>query len=88
MSERRRTLKKIAPKYSSQEERDWSYKEAFIVYQFLEVNLEKAQDILKCFSSKEKNSGFKKVALVLHPDKNKHPNAKDAFQKAMEIFNK
>jgi hypothetical protein len=88
MSERRHTLRNIVPKYSSQEERDWLYKEAFIVYQFLEANLEKTQDILKCFNPKEKNSGFKKVALVLHPDKNKHPKAKDAFQKAMEIFNK
>jgi curved DNA-binding protein CbpA len=64
------------------------FKEALLVYQFLEVSLEKAQDILKAVSSKEKNSGFKKIALVLHPDKNKHPQAKEAFQKALQIFNK
>jgi len=64
------------------------YKEAFLVYQFLEVDLEKSQQILDCFTVKEKKSGFKKVALVLHPDKNKHPLSKEAFQKAMQIFNK
>ncbi len=64
------------------------YKEAYIVHQFLEVDLEKAQETLNCFNVKEKKAGFKKVALVLHPDKNKHPKSKDAFQKAMQIFNK
>jgi len=87
-SERRPIWKLIVPKFSSQEEKDWLYKEASIVYQFLEVNLEKAQAILDCFNPKEKKSGFKKVALVLHPDKNKHPKSKEAFQKALEIFNK
>lgn len=78
----------MIPKSASQEERDWLYKEALIVYQFLEVNLERAQSILEEIDVKERNSGFKKVALVLHPDKNKHPLAKEAFQKALQIFNK
>lgn len=80
--------KLLASKYLSQEKRDWLHKEALIVYQFLEVNLEKAKQILDCFSYKEKKSGFKKLALVLHPDKNQHPKSKDAFQKAMQIFGK
>lgn len=87
-SERRQTLKLIAPKFSSQEDRDWKYKETLIVYQFLEVNLEKASTILRDVDIKERNSAFKKVALLLHPDKNKHPEAKEAFQKAIQIFNK
>lgn len=81
-------MKICAFKLTSQEEKDLVFKETLLVYQFLEVSLEKAQDILKAVSSKEKNSGFKKIALVLHPDKNRHPQAKEAFQKALQIFNK
>jgi DnaJ-class molecular chaperone len=67
--------------------RDWHYKESFIVYQFLQVDADLAAKILAQFSDKEKKSGFKKLALVLHPDKNQHPLSKDAFQKASSIFN-
>lgn len=59
-----------------------------VVYQFLEVGLKKAQEQVNKYSQKEKKSEFKKVALVLHPDKNKHPKSKEAFQKAFQIFNK
>lgn len=71
----------------AQQDRDWIYKEAMIVYQFLSVDVDKAAKILTHFSDKEKKSGFKKLALVLHPDKNQHPLSKEAFQKASQIFN-
>lgn len=67
--------------------RDWVYKEAMIVYQFLEVDVDQAARVLDQFDDKEKKKGFKKLALVLHPDKNQHPLSKEAFQKASIIFN-
>lgn len=73
--------------FKAGQNRDWVYKEAMIVYQFLSVDAEKATKILSHFSDKEKKSGFKKLALVLHPDKNQHPLSKEAFQKASAIFN-
>lgn len=81
------TWKLFAPNLDDDELRNWMYKEALIVYQFLEINVERALNTLKLINDKEKRSGFKKVALVLHPDKNKHPQSKEAFQKALSIFN-
>ena len=81
------TWKLFAPNLDDDELRNWMYKEALIVYQFLEINVERALNTLKLINDKEKRSGFKKVALVLHPDKNKHPQSKEAFQKALNIFN-
>jgi DnaJ-class molecular chaperone len=52
------------------------------------VSIENSQRVLEAFEEKEKNYIFKKIALVLHPDKNKHPQAKEAFQKSLTIFNK
>jgi len=63
------------------------HKEAFIVYQFLEIDTKRAISTLRLMNSKEKRAGFLKVALVLHPDKNNHPQSKEAFQKALFIFN-
>lgn len=85
--ERKDICKLFAPNFDNDELRDWMNKEALIVYQFLEINVERAINTLKLISDKEKRSGFKKVALVLHPDKNKHPQSKEAFQKALNIFN-
>ena len=85
--ERKDIWKLFIPNLDDEELRSWVYKEALIVYQFLEINVERAINTLKLISDKEKRSGFKKVALVLHPDKNKHPQSKDAFQKALNIFN-
>lgn len=81
------TWKLFAPNLDDDELRNWMYKEALIVYQFLGINVERALNTLKLINDKEKRSGFKKVALVLHPDKNKHPQSKEAFQKALNIFN-
>ena len=37
-------------------------------------------------SAEELKADFKKTALLIHPDKNHHPNAKYAFQKILSIF--
>lgn len=47
-------------------------------------------DILTLFyqglSNEELKADFKKSALLIHPDKNHHPNAKFAFQKMFSLF--
>ena len=86
-SKRRRILKGWKNMFKAGSNRDWVYKEAMIVYQFLEVDVDQAARVLSQFDDKEKKKGFKKLALVLHPDKNQHPLSKEAFQKASIIFN-
>jgi len=36
---------------------------------------------LRELATETRNNLFRRLALVLHPDKNNHPHAKEAFQK-------
>ena len=54
----------------------------FLVYKFLNTPAEVLQEgLFQMYQRQEANSYFKKLAKQLHPDKNSHPLAKDAFQK-------
>lgn len=63
-----------------------TYEQALAVYKVLELDASRVQFILSGMSADSKKVGFKKLALSLHPDKNRHPLSKEAFQKASELF--
>lgn len=64
-----------------------TYEHALCVYKVLELDESRVQYILKGMSADSKRAGYKKLAIALHPDKNRHPLSKEAFQKASELFN-
>ena len=53
------------------------YEQVYLVYKFLESPLE----ILKATINQQDDTKkyYKKIAKQLHPDKNSHPSAKEAF---------
>jgi hypothetical protein len=64
-----------------------TYEQVLCVYKILELDADRVQFILKGMSADSKKVGFKKLALTLHPDKNRHPLSNEAFLKASELFN-
>jgi len=64
-----------------------TYEQVLCVYKVLGVDAERVQFILSGMSQDSKKVGFKKLALSLHPDKNRHPLSNEAFLKASELFN-
>lgn len=64
-----------------------TYEQILCVYKILELDVDRIQFILKGMSMDSKKAGFKKLALTLHPDKNRHPLSNEAFLKASELFN-
>ena len=67
------------------EHSDCSYNQTFEVYKYIETPL---QSIVHNISQCEQNPKkfYRQVVKVLHPDKNKHPLAKEAFQKLQKAF--
>lgn len=54
----------------------------YLVYKFLNTPSEILQEgLFQMLQRQEANAYFKKLAKQLHPDKNAHPFAKEAFQK-------
>jgi len=72
------------------EERKALYDRIFLVYKFQETPLHAILvGMQTMLHSSQVNQYFKRLAKQLHPDKNQHPQAKEAFQKlqqAMESF--
>lgn len=63
-----------------------TYEQALSVYKILETDEARIKFILDRMSKDSKKQGYKKLAIALHPDKNRHPLSKEAFQKASELF--
>jgi hypothetical protein len=61
-------------------------KQTMSVYKVLELDEARVRFILSGMNSNSIKVGYKKLALALHPDKNRHPLSKEAFQKASELF--
>ena len=54
----------------------------YLVYKFLNTPIDILQEgLFQMLERQEANAYFKKLAKQLHPDKNAHPLAKEAFQK-------
>lgn len=64
-----------------------TFEQAIAVYKVLEIDENRVKFILSGMNADSKKSGYKKLAVALHPDKNRHPLSKEAFQKASELFN-
>ena len=59
-----------------------SSQKMFLIYKFNETSDEVLLQSLKLMGDSENTRGyFKKIALLLHPDKNAHPLANAIFQK-------
>ena len=58
---------------------------AVAVYEVLMLP-EDAKQRLYLIGDDERKVGLKKLRVSLHPDKNAHPQAKEAFQRASQIF--
>jgi len=58
---------------------------AVAVYEVLMLP-EDAKQRLHLVGEEKRKVGLKKLRVSLHPDKNAHPQAKEAFQRASQIF--
>jgi len=65
--------------------------QVFLIYKFLETPMSIMIEGMSSKPGDQMKKYFKQIAIQLHPDKNCHPKAKEAFQKvqkAMEEANK
>ena len=44
------------------------------------------RDLLHQFGSKQAKSNYRKLCILVHPDKNVHDNASRAFQKLLRVY--
>jgi len=82
--------RKMATKFTSEAglKGSCTYEESFIVYKIL---LSSEYNLLQHLLNAPKHiatSTYRKLALLLHPDKNKHPQANEAFQKLTDLFSR
>ena len=54
--------------------------QAYVVYKFLNTPREVLELAMQQMQPQVLNQFFRKLAIQLHPDKNRHPQATDAFQ--------
>lgn len=63
-----------------------SFEDIFLVFKILITSKEMLIAKLKIVPAQELCSFYRKCAAKLHPDKNKHPRASEAFQKLAECY--
>ena len=63
-----------------------TYEQIISVFKMLLIPKEILQKYLFALNSNVLKSEFRKMALQIHPDKNKHPKAALAFQKINSIY--
>lgn len=85
-------VEKLAQKYSvefmSRKEftGDVSYQQILQVYKILIMPEEILQNYMASLNSETLKSEFRRFAKIIHPDKNKHPQAGTAFQKIYKVY--
>jgi len=85
-------VEKLAQKYSvefmSRKEftGDISYQQILQVYKILIMPEEILQNYMGSLNSEMLKSEFRRFAKIIHPDKNKHPQAGLAFQKIYKVY--
>jgi hypothetical protein len=85
-------IEKLAQKYSiefmSRKEfvGDIGYQQILQVYKILIMPEEILQNYMFSLNSDMLKSEFRRIAKIIHPDKNKHPQAGNAFQKVYKVY--
>jgi len=85
-------IEKLAQKYSlefmSRKEftGDIGYQQILQVYKILIMPEEILQNYMFSLGSDNLKSEFRRIAKIIHPDKNKHPQAGAAFQKVYKVY--
>jgi hypothetical protein len=64
------------------------YEKILETYKLLIMPDKTLLEILSSLGREEAKKEFRRVAMLVHPDKNSHPNAKIAFQKIYSHFRK
>lgn len=64
------------------------FDQVFLTYKFLLTPSELLVGGMECKAPEDIKRYFRNIAKLLHPDKNGHPSAKDAFQKLLSAVNK
>ena len=84
-----RYAQRKAGEFMSSSEFDGSLSEAMIVhvYKISFTPMDVLVGSLRAMKQEILISNFRKLARILHPDKNSHPLAKEAFQKLSEAYN-
>ena len=65
---------------------DCSYDQCLAVNKFLLLDPDWARSMLHNVEPASLRGQFKRDAFLLHPDKNQHPGAKEAFQRAHSLL--
>lgn len=65
---------------NSQGSGDVSLEQAFLVYKFLHTPADMLVRGMTQMQPQQLSQFYRKLAIQLHPDKNRHPQATDAFQ--------
>jgi hypothetical protein len=85
-------IEKLAQKYTiefmSRKEfiGDMSYQQILQVYKILIMPEEILQNYMFSLGADNLKSEFRRIAKIIHPDKNKHPQAGTAFQKIYKVY--
>lgn len=85
-------IEKLAQKYSlefmSRKEfaGELSYQQILQVYKILIMPEDILQNYMFSLSADMLKSEFRRIAKIIHPDKNKHPQAGNAFQKVYKVY--
>jgi hypothetical protein len=62
------------------------FDQVFLVYKFIETPIEMLAEGMGRLPKETAKKYFRTIALQLHPDKNAHPSAKEAFQKMQQAL--
>lgn len=82
-------ITRIASKYAReycQKDTNCDFNQALLLYQTLILPEKSLSTYLRSLSKEEQKKEFRRYTILLHPDKNSHPKAKQAFQKAYSLF--